>query len=59
MFEKLIILLILGTICVSIALLSAGIIQLFSMPVKIVFADLKISGTLFAAVIVIFALGIL
>ena len=55
MFEKLITLLILGAILIT--LLGAVIIRLFSMPVKITFADSKISGTLFAAVIVILVLG--
>ena len=59
MFEKLIILLILGAACVLIALLSAIIIRLLSMPVKIAFAGFRIYGTLFAVLIVFLALGMI
>lgn len=53
------ILVILGVISVVFPPLGAVIIQILSMPVKIVLADIRISGPLIAALIILYALGII
>ncbi len=59
LFEIFLILVILGVISVMFPPLGAVIIQILSMPVKIVLADIRISGPLIAALIILYALGII
>jgi len=59
LFEIFFILVILGVISVMIPPLGAVIIQFLSMPVKIVGATWKISGPLFAVLVILLVLGII
>ena len=60
MFETIFfILFILGIISVIFPPLGVVIIQLLSMPIKIVFSDIRITGTLLSVLIILLALGVI